>query len=80
MTAFTGGHDMIAWIMSNAGTILVSLLLLGGVFSIVQIMIKDKKQGKSTCGGNCANCKMCSGCCQANDTNSKWKEKRRKNI
>ena len=71
---------MIIWLTQNIGTIIILLVLTAVVTGIVLGMIKDKKQGKSTCGGNCANCKMCSGCCQANDNNSKWKEKRQKNI
>ena len=53
---------MIGWIMGNIGTIVVILILTAVVTGIVFIMIRDKKQGKSSCGGNCANCKLCSGC------------------
>ncbi len=53
---------MFAWIIENLGTIGVSLLLIIIVTEIIIKMINDKKQGKSTCGGNCAHCKMCTGC------------------
>ena len=53
---------MIAWITANLGTILVTLLLVLMITGIIHSMIRDKKQGKSSCGGNCAHCKMCAGC------------------
>ena len=53
---------MITWITANIGTILVTLVLILMVAGIIRSMIKDKKQGKSSCGGNCAHCKMCAGC------------------
>ena len=53
---------MLTWITANIGTILVTLLLILMVAGIIRSMIKDKKQGKSSCGGNCAHYKMCAGC------------------
>ncbi len=53
---------MLNWIMENAGTILVSLLLIGLVAAIVVKLRRDKKQGVSSCGGNCGCCPM-GGCC-----------------
>ena len=53
---------MLDTIMENAGTILVSLLLIGLVAGIIVKLRKDKKQGKSSCGGNCGCCPM-GGCC-----------------
>ena len=53
---------MLQWICENIGTIVVGLVLLAVVILIVRIMIRDKKQGKSSCGGNCASCGAC-GCC-----------------
>ncbi|MBP5306088.1 MAG: FeoB-associated Cys-rich membrane protein [Lachnospiraceae bacterium] len=50
---------MIALISENLGTIVVSLILILAVVLIIRSMINDKKQGKSSCGGNCAGCKMC---------------------
>ena len=50
------------WITANHGTILITLFLVLLVSAIIRSMIKDKKQGKSSCGCgcNCAHCKMCS--------------------
>lgn len=43
-------------------TIIISLILAAIVFFIVRKMVKDKKQGKSSCGCNCSSCPM-GGCC-----------------
>ena len=49
---------MLQWISANIGTILISLVLLAVVTLIIRSMVHDKKQGKSSCGGNCA-CGAC---------------------
>ena len=40
------------------------VLLDGGllVFVLVRSLIRDKKAGKSACGGNCAGCGSCASC------------------
>ena len=38
------------------GTVLVLTLLVLAVGFIIRSLIRDRKQGKHTCGGNCANC------------------------
>lgn len=53
---------MLQWICENIGTIAVGLVLLAVVILIVRIMMRDKKQGKSSCGGNCGNCPMGGSC------------------
>ncbi|MCR5602320.1 MAG: FeoB-associated Cys-rich membrane protein [Lachnospiraceae bacterium] len=52
---------MVSFIMTNAGNILISLLLIVIVSCAVRTLIKDKRQGRSSCGGNCAHCNMCAG-------------------
>ena len=46
----------------------VALLVAVAILSIV----RDRKQGKSSCGGNCASCKLChgakNGACQSGET------------
>ena len=57
---------MSAWLSANfvnialilAITLLVALLLRG--------MIRDRKAGKRSCGGNCASCGACAGCSACN--------------
>ena len=56
---------MITWLAENLGTILISIVLIVLVAVIIRTMIRDKKMGKSTCGGSCASCKMCAACRQA---------------
>ena len=53
---------MMAWLVGNLGTIVVTLFLIAIVTGIIHTMRKDKKQGRSACGGNCAHCKMCAAC------------------
>ena len=53
---------MIQKIMENAGTIVVSLMLIGLVTRVIIRLRKDKKQGKSSCGGNCGCCPMAGSC------------------
>ena len=53
---------MAEWIAANLGTILITILLIVIVTCIIRKMVKDKKSGISSCGGNCAHCKMCSSC------------------
>lgn len=47
---------MFAWIAKNIGTILICLVLILIVAAIIRSMVKDKKAGKSSCGGNCSHC------------------------
>ncbi|MBR4577662.1 MAG: FeoB-associated Cys-rich membrane protein [Clostridia bacterium] len=49
-------------IAENAGTIVVTLVLVGIVAAILVKMRKDKKQGKSSCGCSCGSCPMSGAC------------------
>ena len=51
-----------SWLSENIGTILVLLVLAALVTMIVRHMRKDKSQGKSSCGGNCAHCALHGSC------------------
>ena len=53
---------MFAWIAQNLGTILISAVLLVIVIAIVRYLIRQKKQGRSSCGCNCAHCAMHGQC------------------
>ena len=53
---------MLQWISANIGTVLISLVLLAVVTLIIRSMVHDKKQGKSSCGGNSAGCAACGSC------------------
>ncbi len=53
---------MLDWIASNYGTVLVLLLVVGAVVAVICGMVKDKKQGKSSCGCSCGSCPMSGKC------------------
>lgn len=46
----------------NLPTILICLLIAGCVVLVIRRMIRDRKQGKTTCGGHCAGCPMSGSC------------------
>ena len=53
---------MLAWFLANLVNIalIAVLVLITGL--LIYSMIRSKKQGKSSCGGNCFACGACSGC------------------
>ena len=53
---------MIRSIMNNAGTIAVALVLIGIVAAVIRQLRKDRRQGKSSCGGSCGGCPMAGSC------------------
>ena len=53
---------MLHWISANLSTILITLVLIAIVVLIIRSLICQKKQGKSSCGGNCAGCAACGSC------------------
>ena len=53
---------MMRGIVENLGTILISLALIGLVAGILVRLRRDKKQGKTACGGNCGCCPMAGSC------------------
>jgi hypothetical protein len=53
---------MIQAITENAGTIIVSLLLITMITAIITHLLRNKKQGKSSCGCNCGSCPMSGSC------------------
>jgi hypothetical protein len=53
---------MLNWVTANLSTILVSAVLLAIVILISIHLIRQKKAGRSSCGGSCAHCAMHGGC------------------
>ena len=47
---------MLEWLAANIGTIIVALIVIAVIAFVVARMVKDKKEGKSSCGANCAHC------------------------
>ena len=52
---------MLQWIGDNLSTILICIFLLAIVL-IIRSLIRQKKQGKSSCGAGCAHCAMHGEC------------------
>lgn len=50
---------MLDFVQQNAGSIAVGAMLLIVVAVIVLNMVRDKRAGKSSCGGDCAHCHGC---------------------
>ena len=53
---------MFAWLASNYVNILLILAVAALVFFLIRSLVRDKKAGRSSCGGNCA---ACGGACAA---------------
>lgn len=50
---------MLEWLSQNVSNILITAGLVLIVGAVVYKMIKDKKAGKSSCGGDCQHCGGC---------------------
>ena len=61
---------MLQWIGANLGTILICLVLLAIVTFIIVYLVRQKKQGKSSCGCSCGSCPM-GGSCHSNSCSTK---------
>lgn len=53
---------MPAWLADHIGTIAVSVLLIVIFGAIVARLIKNKKEGKTSCGCGCSGCAMREQC------------------
>ena len=53
---------MLAWLGENIATIIICAVLIAVVAAIIVRMVKNKKKGKSLCGGNCGHCPMGGSC------------------
>ncbi|MBO7338997.1 MAG: FeoB-associated Cys-rich membrane protein [Lachnospiraceae bacterium] len=51
-----------SFLVANAGTIVISIILVAVLSFILYNMIKNKRRGKSSCGCNC-NCCPAGGAC-----------------
>ncbi len=61
-TFINRGEESMSWFVENAGTIVISLVLILVVAGIIRSIVNDKKQGKSSCGGSCGCCPMGGAC------------------
>lgn len=54
-----------SFLAANLANLLVCALLLLVVGLVIRTMFRDRKAGKSSCGGNCGSCGACTGGCTA---------------
>ena len=54
--------EMLPWLSANLVNIVLIAVLVLIVSLLIRGMIRNKKAGKSSCGGSCASCGVCSGC------------------
>ena len=53
---------MLAWLSANLINIVLIAVIVLITGMLIRSMIRDRKAGKSSCGGNCASCGACSKC------------------
>ena len=53
---------MFAWLSANLINIVLVAVIVLITGLLIRSMVRDKKAGKSSCGGSCASCGACSGC------------------
>ena len=51
------------WIMDNLASIVVVAVIVLLLVLDVRKLVRDRKSGKRSCGGNCAGCSGCGGHC-----------------
>ena len=52
---------MLAWISANLINIALTAAVALIVGLLIFVMVRDKKTGKSSCGGSCSGCASCGG-------------------
>ena len=57
-----GDFPMLVWLQNNAGTIVIGALVAGLVAGLAWKLIRDKKQGKSSCSCGCEGCALREKC------------------
>ena len=54
---------MLSWLTANLVNLVIVAVLVLAVGLAIRSMIRDRKAGKCSCGGNCSSCGACSGGC-----------------
>lgn len=54
---------MLEFLQNNWGSFAVGAVVLAVIVLIVMKLVRDKKAGRYTCGGNCGSCGACSDHC-----------------
>ena len=50
---------MLTWLQANLVNIVIIAIIVLVCFFAIRGMIRDRKAGKSSCGGNCSGCSGC---------------------
>ena len=53
---------MLAWFSANLINIVLTAAVGLIVGLLIYVMVRDKRAGKSPCGGSCGGCASCGGC------------------
>ena len=53
---------MFSWLSANLVNLVIVAVLVLIVGFAIRSMIRDRKAGKSSCGGSCASCGACGSC------------------
>ena len=53
---------MLTWLSANLINIVLVAVIVLVVGLLIRGMIRDRKAGKRSCGGNCAGCGACGSC------------------
>ena len=61
-----GCDIMSAWLSANLINIVLIAVIALITGLLIRSMIRDRKAGKRSCGGNCASCGVCSCCSTCN--------------
>lgn len=62
---------MLSWLAANAATIIISVILAVLVIAVIVKMIRDKRNGRTSCSCGCSNCAMQGTCHQKKNLSEK---------
>ena len=51
---------MLTWLENNMPSVIAGVLVIAVLTAVIYSMVRNKKQGKSSCG--CSGCSGCNGC------------------
>ena len=64
---------MLEWLSQYWGSLLIGAIVIGIVAVIVWRIVRNRRAGKTVCGGDCANCPGCCACHPAPEKKAKKK-------
>ena len=60
---------MFAWLIANWIDIVLIAVIASVTALLIRGMVRDRKAGRSACGGSCADCGACSACGKCREMN-----------